>query len=309
MNRLMRHLISGLALLVAGTAAAEVTFFERGNFGGRRLALDRPAPNLETSGFNDRVESAIIVGQRWEVCNDWNFGGDCTILEPGRYPDLGAWSNRISSARPLVAAQPPRVIVEPPVVVAPPNVGGVTFFESENFGGRRFRVEQSFPDFLAARLSEGARSAVVEGSPWELCPDVGFRGGCHVLLPGRYPTLANFGGRVSSARPSQEQRAEVRPARPRAAAILFAGPNLSGRPFALGAEGESNLDGLFNDRASSLRIERGYWIFCSDAGFRGTCRTFGPGDYATLPFELDGRISSGRRISNDYPYGQAPNWR
>lgn len=303
MNRLARHVVSGLALLVASTAMADVTFFDSSGFAGRRLSLDRPTSNLEPSGFNDRVQSAIIVGEKWEVCQDWNFGGQCTILEPGRYPSLGAWSNRISSARPI-GFLPPQ-----PVIVAPANVGGVTFFETEDFGGRRFRVEQPFPDFLAARVSEEAGSAIVEGQPWELCADAGYRGGCQVLLPGRYPTLANFGGRVSSARPSQEQRVDVRPARPRAPALLFAGPNLTGRAFALGAEGEGNLDGLFNDRAMSLRIERGYWIFCSDAGFRGTCRTFGPGDYASLPYELEGRISSGRRISNDFPYNQAPAWR
>jgi hypothetical protein len=63
----------------------------------------------------------------------------------------------------------------------------------------------------------------------------------------------------------------------------------------------------FNDRASSLRVESGYWIFCSDAEFRGECRTFGPGDYATLP-GLNNVISSGRRISNDYPYSERPDW-
>ena len=303
MNRLLRHLISGCVLLVAGTAMAEVTFFEGTNFGGRRLPLDRPSFNFEPAGFNDRVQSAIIVGERWEVCQDWNFGGACTILEPGRYPDLGAWANRISSARPIVSA-----ITQPPVVVAAHD-GGVTFFETEDFGGRRFRVEQPFPDFVAARVSEFSGSAIVDGHPWELCPDMGFRGGCQIMLPGRYPTLANLGGRISSARPAPEQRAETRPGRPRPAALLFAGPNLTGRAIALGGEGESNLDGLFNDRALSLRIERGYWIFCSDAAFRGTCRTFGPGDYASLPFELEGRISSGRRIANEFPYSQAPNWR
>jgi hypothetical protein len=71
----------------------------------------------------------------------------------------------------------------------------------------------------------------------------------------------------------------------------------------------ANLDGTgFNDRASSLRIERGYWVFCSDASFRGECRTFGPGDYPDLPSGLSGRISSGRRISDDYPYNRNPNW-
>ena len=63
-----------------------------------------------------------------------------------------------------------------------------------------------------------------------------------------------------------------------------------------------------DSRASSLRIERGYWMFCSDAGFQGTCRTFGPGDHPSLPGGLNNRISSGRRISEDYPYQGSPIW-
>jgi len=64
----------------------------------------------------------------------------------------------------------------------------------------------------------------------------------------------------------------------------------------------------FNDRASSIRVERGYWMFCTDSNFMGDCRTFGPGDYATLSW-LSNRISSGRRISNEYPYNAPPAWR
>ncbi|MHB8495639.1 MAG: hypothetical protein ACYC9Z_12450 [Casimicrobiaceae bacterium] len=43
--------------------------------------------------------------------------------------------------------------------------------------------------------------------------------------------------------------------------------------------------------------------------FGGTCRTFGPGDYASLPWGLDNAVSSGRRISSENPYSGAPNWR
>jgi hypothetical protein len=39
----------------------------------------------------------------------------------------------------------------------------------------------------------------------------------------------------------------------------------------------------------------------------GECLTFGPGDYANLS-ELSNRISSGRRISNNYPYDAPPRW-
>ena len=61
-------------------------------------------------------------------------------------------------------------------------------------------------------------------------------------------------------------------------------------------------------RASSMRVERGYWMFCTDANFNGECRTFGPGDYPQLGW-FSNRISSGRRISNDYPYNAPPQWR
>src|SRR5690242_8293165 len=68
-----------------------------------------------------------------------------------------------------------------------------------------------------------------------------------------------------------------------APATLYEGPNLSGRSYPL-YDTIRNLDTTgFNGRASSLRVESGYWIFCSDSEFRGECRTFGPGDYASLP--------------------------
>ena len=161
------------------------------------------------------------------------------------------------------------------------------------------------------RGRDGPQSAIVEGGAWEICVDADFHGDCRVFVPGRYPTLGGLGGRVSSARPANDPGSEPPRERVRAGAgaTLYSGPNLSGRAFALGGQGSGNLDGTFNDRGSSLRVDRGYWIFCSDANFQGECRTFGPGEYARLPPELDNRISSGRRISNDYPYTDQPSWR
>jgi hypothetical protein len=60
--------------------------------------------------------------------------------------------------------------------------------------------------------------------------------------------------------------------------------------------------------AASLRIEGGYWLFCTDAHFQGTCRTFGPGQYAQLPWDVSNKISSGRRIHEQYPYNAPPAW-
>jgi hypothetical protein len=188
---------------------------------------------------------------------------------------------------------------------------GVTFYESDNFSGRHFSIQQSRGSFDGSRGRDSPQSAIVEGGAWEICVDSDFHGDCRVFVPGRYPNLGGLAGRVSSARPANEPGSELPrgSARATASATLYAGQNLSGRAFALGGQGSGNLDGRFNDRASSLRVERGYWIFCSDANFQGECRTFGPGEYPRLPPELDSRISSGRRISNDFPYADQPDWR
>ncbi len=67
-------------------------------------------------------------------------------------------------------------------------------------------------------------------------------------------------------------------------AVLYSGYNLSGETFVVNPGGARNLDRVgFNDKARSLRIESGYWIFCSDGDFQGNCHTYGPGDYPNLP--------------------------
>jgi hypothetical protein len=92
-------------------------------------------------------------------------------------------------------------------------------------------------------------------------------------------------------------------------AILYSNPDLRGERYVVEGEYLRNLGNSgFNDRAQSLQVERGYWMFCSDAEFQGTCRTFGPGEYRRLPRGLDNRISSGRRISENYPYQGRPDW-
>jgi len=82
-----------------------------------------------------------------------------------------------------------------------------------------------------------------------------------------------------------------------------------GRSFSFEGTVMTNLDRTgSNDRASSIRIGGGYWMFCTDAGFEGTRRTFGPGDYASLPWDINDRISSGRGIHDQYPYKAPPAW-
>jgi hypothetical protein len=190
----------------------------------------------------------------------------------------------------------------------------ITFYEGDNYRGRQFTADQPLTNFARTGHNDRARSAVVRDGSWEICMDADFRGSCSVLAPGSYPDLGEYAGRISSARLVDGARAQNRPGdhgRNRdsreARATLYEGQNLSGRSFPIDGTVRNLSTTGFNDRASSVRIESGYWIFCSDAEFRGECRTFGPGEYANLP-GLNDVISSGRRISNEYPYAEKPNW-
>jgi uncharacterized protein YcfJ len=81
--------------------APQVTFFESEGFQGRSYSTSGQVKNLERSGFNDRASSAVVLGDRWEVCQDKQFRGRCVVLRPGRYPSLGAMglNDRVSSLR------------------------------------------------------------------------------------------------------------------------------------------------------------------------------------------------------------------
>jgi hypothetical protein len=192
----------------------------------------------------------------------------------------------------------------------------ITLYTSDNFAGREVSIDRPISNLGPSGLNDSVTSAVVHEGRWEICLDPGFRG-CSILLPGAYPRLGAYANQISSLRPLDGQYSDGRydgrypdnPGRAREArATLFEGPNMTGRPFPI-YDGVTNLGRTgFNDRASSLRVESGYWIFCSDSEFRGECRTYGPGEYPILP-GLNNAISSGRRISDFYPYADRPDWR
>lgn len=81
--------------------AAQVTFYEREGFQGRSFTTERQITNFQRTDFNDRASSVVVLGDRWEVCQDTGFRGRCVILRPGQYPSLAAMglNDRISSVR------------------------------------------------------------------------------------------------------------------------------------------------------------------------------------------------------------------
>jgi Beta/Gamma crystallin len=101
MNSMLRTLLLAAGILVAGQAAAQVTFYENDGFAGRTFTADRTIWNFDRLGFNDMASSATVRGGSWEVCTDARFEGRCIVLRPGDYPSLRALglNDRISSVR------------------------------------------------------------------------------------------------------------------------------------------------------------------------------------------------------------------
>ena len=215
----------------------------------------------------------------------------------------------------------------------------IMLYEHDNFNGRTYRASNSVSNLDDSGFNDRASSAQVRGGRWQLCDDAYFRGSCVTLGPGEYPSLRAMGmnDRVSSVRElgwtpdggggwsgshsynsdsGYNNRYTYNGNNYRGGnwgsgsrAVLFSGYNLSGEAFVVDAGGASNLERAgFNDKARSLRVESGYWLFCTDANFQGDCHTYGPGDYPSLPGGQDHRISSGRRVSSNYPYRSSPNW-
>ncbi len=211
----------------------------------------------------------------------------------------------------------------------------IVLYENDDFNGRTYRSGNSVSNLGDSGFNDRASSIRIRGGRWQLCADAYFRGNCVTLGQGEYPSLRAMGmnDRVSSARELgwtpdggggwSSGNTSYNNSSSHGAdrwgdggnwgsgnrVVLYSGYNLTGETFVVGPGGAQNLDRVgFNDKARSLRVESGYWLFCSDADFQGNCHTYGPGDYANLPSGQDHRISSGRRISGNYPYRNNANW-
>ena len=106
MNSLLRNALAGAGLAIATHAAANITFYEHERFQGRTFTANQQVGNFERFGFNDRASSVVVLGERWEACEDIRFSGRCVILRPGRYPSLAAMglNDRVSSVRMVVGS-------------------------------------------------------------------------------------------------------------------------------------------------------------------------------------------------------------
>ncbi|MBT9492920.1 MAG: glycine zipper 2TM domain-containing protein [Paucibacter sp.] len=105
MSSKLKLLAAIAALAVAAQAGAQVTFYEHDNYAGRTFKTQRNVNNLARFGFNDLASSVVVGSERWEFCENQDFGGRCVILRRGNYLSLSAMglNDRVTSARAVSA--------------------------------------------------------------------------------------------------------------------------------------------------------------------------------------------------------------
>jgi hypothetical protein len=84
-----------------GRPEGEVELFSKPEFGGARLPLYRNVPSLAEFDFNGRAASLIVHTGQWEFCRNKEYSGQCLVVGPGRYANLGSLHNAITSLRRL----------------------------------------------------------------------------------------------------------------------------------------------------------------------------------------------------------------
>jgi uncharacterized protein YcfJ len=103
LSTILKPIVAVAALLAAGQALAQITFYEDEGFRGRAFSTDRQLADFSRQGFNDRASSVVVDRGSWEVCEDARFGGRCVVLRKGSYDSLQGLglNDRISSVRPV----------------------------------------------------------------------------------------------------------------------------------------------------------------------------------------------------------------
>jgi uncharacterized protein YcfJ len=189
-------------------AGGQIDVYANEGFRGRSFSAVLPVSDLRRGGFDDRASSLVVTGGPWEICPEDNFGGPCTVLEPGQYPSLRALglNNRISSVRAISRREQDDGSRPTPPPVAPSQVSRIVFYENEGFQGRSIAADGAVEDFRRFGFNDRASSVVISGGRWEACQDIRYGGACVVLRPGQYPSLASMGmnDRVSSVRAIDE---------------------------------------------------------------------------------------------------------
>lgn len=201
----------------------------------------------------------------------------------------------------VVASEPRSVVIAAPAAhpVTIPAGPRITLYQRMGSDLRAVELTSSVDDLNRRGFDNGADAAFVSGGVWRLCDRDGGRGQCAEFSPGQYGSLGVLDRRVSSAyliSAAPEAVATVTPV-PAGRIVLYEFPNF-GAPSASVEYGRApDISWTqFRHPASSLRIESGSWLVCSDMGYQGECRVLEPGDYPMLTGILSQGVASVRQV-------------
>ena len=145
-------------------------------------------------------------------------------------------------------------------------------------------------------LNDTISSVQIDGGTWKFCSDVGYRGNCQTLGPGSYNNLSSLGLQDSissvqlvsggsssgSGSGSGSGGSGSGSSSPTGLITVYFDPNYGGTSASFSQSMADLIPRGLNDMISSVRIQSGTWKLCSDVGYRGHCRTLGPGSYSDL---------------------------
>ena len=195
--------------------------------------------------------------------------------------------------------------------------GELTLYSRDDYHGRSHTVRDAVADLEDVRFNDTTQSIRVRSGRWEACEEADFRGACFLLEAGEYPSLDGHANKITSLRevrggwdghPGRDrdrdrdhrwERDRERghlPGRSLGGELtLYTRDDFVGRSLSVRNGAADLRERDFNDTAQSVRVRAGYWEVCEDVGFRGRCRTLGPGEYASLE-RMSNRISSVREV-------------
>ena len=296
--------LAAFALLLPASAqqqGGEVTLYDGVNFTGHALPVNGPIASMSGVRFNDQVMSMRVASGTWEICKDGNFRGTCETVSRD-ISDLRSigMGNKISSIRP--AAPRPVVNEQAPIVL----------YSRANFSGEARAFDRTVNRISQVDFNDKARSVRVNSGVWQICSDGNGGGRCE-YVDSSIRNLRDLGldRKISSVIRTNYQKG------PNGHAIsLFNYSDYRGEFLGFDAAISELGSRRFSDTAGSIRINRGKWLVCSDANYRGHCEVLGRSVRDLNEFELDNKISSlrpydgrvddrvgDRHYGNDHDYG------
>ncbi len=283
--------IPASAQLAGGNANAALILHEDTNQRGAAYPTDTALPNLSRIRFNDQVSSITVNDGLWELCTDGNYRGRCEIVDSS-IRDLRAigLNDAISSVRRVSSRPTPHPHPYPDV----PDVNEdapIVFYERTGLRGRALPIETSARRFGPLGFNDRARSVRVNSGVWRLCTDANFGGRCEFLdNTVRDLGVLRLSGNISSAELTPY------PQGPGSYDIaLFNRSDYRGEFLGFDDAVRSLGSYNFNDTAGSVMINRGTWLVCEHANYRGRCEVVDASLRSLDQIGLDNRISSLRR--------------